>query len=69
MSILEFIFEGLLDSTMRKHDHIQAGEDRKLLDMNRQLNTLDQGAEDFEHRMEMIAMEYEKWVKAKAKKN
>lgn len=69
MSILEFIFEGWLDSTMRKHDQIQAREDGKLLDMNHQLNTLDQTAEDFEHRMEIIAMEYEKWVKAKAKKN
>lgn len=69
MSILEFIFEGWLDSTMRKHDHIQAGEDRNLLDMNHQLDTLDQAAEDFEHRMEIIAIEYEKWVEAKTRKN
>ena len=67
MNILELIFEGWLESKMRKHDRIQAGEEMRLVEMNDQLKTLDQMAEDFEYRMESAAIEYEKWVRSKTK--
>lgn len=67
MNILELFFEGLLESKMRKHDRIHAGEEIKLGEMYDQLKTLDQEAEDFEYRMEIAAREYEKWVKSKTK--
>ncbi|MCM3442351.1 hypothetical protein [Metabacillus halosaccharovorans] len=67
MNILELFFEGWLNSTMKKHDRIQSGEDVKLAELHDQLKTLDQTTEDFEYRMESAAVEYEKWVKSKLK--
>lgn len=67
MNIIELFFEGWLNSTRKKHDRIQSGEDVKLAELHDQLKTLDQTTEDFEYRMESAAAEYEKWVKSKSK--
>ncbi len=68
MRILEQFFEGWIEPTMRKHDRIQAGEDVKLSKLNLHSNKLDQIAEDFEQRMEMTAVEFEKWMRKISKK-
>lgn len=67
MNSLELFFEGWLESKMRKHGKIQTREDVRLTEMYNQLNTLDQTAEEFEYRMECAALEFENWIKSKAK--
>ena len=67
MNSLELFFEGWMESIMRQHDRIQAGEEGKLAQLNDQSKTFDQMEKDFERRMEMAALEYERWVTSKSK--
>jgi len=66
MEILEQLFERWMESNLRNHDSIQYNEDSRLKDGDWHLTNLDQTADEFEQKMEMVASQMEKWMSGKA---
>ncbi|WP_299095389.1 hypothetical protein [uncultured Metabacillus sp.] len=60
--IIEQVFRGLLENVYRRHDHIQRKEDANLYRKERELNQMDRLSDEFEQRMELAAVEMEKWL-------
>lgn len=65
--MIEQFFEHWMEHTMKKHNRIQQQEDTRITSASRQMNDLDQTAEMFEHKMEIAAIEMEKWIKEKTR--
>lgn len=66
MEILEQLFERWMESNLRKHDSIQRNEDIRYDNVDQQLTNLDNTADEFEQKMEIVASQMEKWMSGKA---
>ncbi|MGM7719646.1 hypothetical protein [Metabacillus sp. Hm71] len=62
MRIIEQVFRGLVENVYRQHDHIQVNEDEKLQRKQLELDQMDVLANEFEQKMELAAVEMEKWL-------
>jgi hypothetical protein len=69
MGILEQFYEQWMQHQMNKHNRILQQEEIRMKGLSSQVNDLDQTAEAFEHKMEMAAIEMERWIKEKTRAN
>ncbi|WP_273122493.1 hypothetical protein [Bacillus weihaiensis] len=61
MNILEQLFEGWMERNERSHEQIQQRSDQWMRAKEKDFIQLDRTADSFDHKMETVEKEIEKW--------